>query len=78
MFLINGREQDMLAASDRATQFGDGCFTTARITDGEICFLQRISSVYRTHAKHCLSPSISGQNCKLKWENWLQGMRVAY
>ena len=27
----------MLAASDRATQFGDGCFTTARIIDGEIC-----------------------------------------
>ena len=37
MFLINGREQNLLAASDRATQFGDGCFTTARIIDGEIC-----------------------------------------
>lgn len=37
MFLINGCEQNMLAASDRATQFGDGCFTTARIIDGEIC-----------------------------------------
>ncbi|EEH92485.1 aminodeoxychorismate lyase [Citrobacter portucalensis] len=36
MFLINGCEQDMLAASDRATQFGDGCFTTACIIDGEI------------------------------------------
>lgn len=39
MFLINGREQDSLAASDRATQFGDGCFTTARIRDGRICLL---------------------------------------
>jgi branched-subunit amino acid aminotransferase/4-amino-4-deoxychorismate lyase len=29
MFLINGIEQDTLAASDRAIQFGDGCFTTA-------------------------------------------------
>ena len=36
MFLINGCEQNMLAASDRATQFGDGCFTTACIIDGEI------------------------------------------
>ena len=36
MFLINGCEQDMLAASDRAAQFGDGCFTTACIIDGEI------------------------------------------
>ena len=39
MFLINGREQDSLPASDRATQFGDGCFTTARILNGDICLL---------------------------------------
>ncbi|WP_253384020.1 aminodeoxychorismate lyase [unidentified bacterial endosymbiont] len=37
MFVINGLEQDSLPASDRATQFGDGCFTTARILDGRIC-----------------------------------------
>lgn len=39
MFLINGCQQDMLAASDRATQFGDGCFTTARIIDGKVSLL---------------------------------------
>ena len=39
MFLINGLEQDTLPASDRATQFGDGCFTTARILDGGVCLL---------------------------------------
>ncbi|WP_318377657.1 aminodeoxychorismate lyase [Enterobacter sp.] len=39
MFLINGREQDSLAANDRAIQFGDGCFTTARIRQGEVQFL---------------------------------------
>lgn len=39
MFLINGIEQQTLAATDRATQFGDGCFTTARIIDGQIQFL---------------------------------------
>lgn len=39
MFLINGLEQDTLPASDRATQFGDGCFTTARIADGDVCLL---------------------------------------
>ena len=39
MFLINGREQEMLAASDRAIQFGDGCFTTARIKAGNVTFL---------------------------------------
>lgn len=39
MFLINGREQSMLAASDRAIQFGDGCFTTARILAGKVQLL---------------------------------------
>lgn len=53
MFLINGCEQNMLLASDRATQFGDGCFTTACIIDGEILSLQRILSVYKTLAKNC-------------------------
>lgn len=40
MFLINGHAQDQLAVSDRATQFGDGSFTTARIVDGNICHLE--------------------------------------
>lgn len=33
---INGREQEMLPASDRAVQFGDGCFTTAAVANGHI------------------------------------------
>lgn len=40
MFLINGKEQQWLAVNDRATQFGDGCFTTARILHGQIQFLE--------------------------------------
>lgn len=39
MFLINGTEQPWLAASDRAIQFGDGCFTTARVLKGQIQFI---------------------------------------
>lgn len=39
MLLINGVEQDTLAANDRATQFGDGCFTTARIQHGLVVLL---------------------------------------
>ncbi len=39
MFFINGKPQSELPADDRATQFGDGCFTTARVVDGEIRFL---------------------------------------
>lgn len=33
---VNGEKQDVVAASDRAVQFGDGCFTTARIRSGEV------------------------------------------
>lgn len=39
MFLINGMKQENLPASDRAIQFGDGCFTTARIVEGRVCLL---------------------------------------
>ena len=52
MFLINGMPQDHLPASDRAVQFGDGCFTTARIVDGEVSLLaahlQRLQSACET------------------------------
>lgn len=39
MFLINGYKQELLAVSDWATQFGDGCFTTARVIDGKVSLL---------------------------------------
>lgn len=39
MHLINGSWQEMLPANDRAVQFGDGCFTTARIQQGQIPLL---------------------------------------
>lgn len=46
MILINGETQDHLAVNDRAVQFGDGCFTTARIRnggiDGAVRHLQRL------------------------------------
>ena len=52
MFLINGLEQESLPASDRATQFGDGCFTTARIADGATCVCwMRIYVVCKRPAK---------------------------
>ncbi|WP_415999715.1 aminodeoxychorismate lyase [Citrobacter portucalensis] len=36
MYLINGKPSALLNAGDRSIQFGDGCFTTARIVDGEV------------------------------------------
>ncbi|WP_017348077.1 aminodeoxychorismate lyase [Pantoea sp. A4] len=37
---INGLPADTINASDRAIQFGDGCFTTAAITGGKIQLLE--------------------------------------
>ncbi|WP_158783061.1 aminodeoxychorismate lyase [Pantoea sp. BAV 3049] len=37
---INGEPQDSLAVRDRAVQFGDGCFTTARILSGTVVALE--------------------------------------
>ncbi|MFC0225743.1 aminodeoxychorismate lyase [Serratia aquatilis] len=53
MYWINGQQQDALAASDRGLQFGDGCFTTARVVEGKIDLLpwhlERLQ-----HAARCL------------------------
>lgn len=36
MVWINGEQQATVSARDRAVQFGDGCFTTARILQGKV------------------------------------------
>ncbi|ELW9546640.1 TPA: aminodeoxychorismate lyase [Klebsiella aerogenes] len=41
MFLINGQQAEVLPISDRGLQFGDGCFTTARIRSGQVVMLNR-------------------------------------
>ncbi|MBJ3815485.1 aminodeoxychorismate lyase [Shimwellia pseudoproteus] len=41
MYLINGAWQETVPASDRGLQFGDGCFTTARILHGQVRFIER-------------------------------------
>ncbi|VFS69951.1 Aminodeoxychorismate lyase [Raoultella terrigena] len=51
MFLINGLEQDVLAANDRAIQFGDGCFTTARIVESQVQMLPATFGVCSRPAK---------------------------
>lgn len=41
MYLINGELTANLAANDRAVQFGDGCFSTARVSAGNVRFLEQ-------------------------------------
>ena len=60
MFLINGVVQDTLAANDRAIQFGDGCFTTARIQQGRLRYWTPICSVYRQPVKNYISHLTTG------------------
>ncbi|MBS0877647.1 MULTISPECIES: aminodeoxychorismate lyase [unclassified Tatumella] len=36
MMLINGTQSDSVPANDRGLQFGDGCFTTALISHGQV------------------------------------------
>ncbi|MBF7955052.1 aminodeoxychorismate lyase [Rahnella victoriana] len=48
---INGVAAETLPASDRSVQFGDGCFTTACVQNGEIAFLpQHIERLQRAAA----------------------------
>ena len=39
MYWLNGHPATDIALSDRAVQFGDGCFTTARVLDGHVQWL---------------------------------------
>jgi 4-amino-4-deoxychorismate lyase len=61
MFLINGVEQDVLAANDRATQFGDGCFTTARVINGQVCFLDAHLTRLQTTCEKLFIPYLEWQ-----------------
>jgi branched-subunit amino acid aminotransferase/4-amino-4-deoxychorismate lyase len=56
--------------SDRATQFGDGCFTTARIHQGEVCFLAEHIRRLQTPVKNCLSRSPHGTPWQARWFSW--------
>lgn len=59
MFWINGVEQNLISASDRSVQFGDGCFTTARVSGGRVVWLdQHVLRLYRA-TERLLLPAIN-------------------
>ena len=55
---INGTEQSSLLASDRATQFGDGCFTTAAIRRGDIQLLDAHLQRLREGCERLMMPDV--------------------
>ena len=57
MYWINGQRHDALAPSDRGLQFGDGCFTTARVIDGKIELLPRHLERLQQAAQRLMLPA---------------------
>lgn len=57
MYWVNGQRHDALALSDRGLQFGDGCFTTARVTDGKVDLLSWHIERLQQAAQRLMLPS---------------------
>ncbi|CCP06918.1 aminodeoxychorismate lyase [Erwinia amylovora] len=57
MMWVNGEAQDTIEARDRAVQFGDGCFTTARVQQGRV---QRLAAHLQRLQQGCERLMISG------------------
>lgn len=58
MWLINGVLDQCLPASDRSVQYGDGCFTTARILNGRVVWLERHIQRLQRAARVLMLPDI--------------------
>lgn len=59
MFWINGIEQSLISVSDRSVQFGDGCFTTARVSDGRVVWLDKHISRLQQATKRLFMPTVN-------------------
>nr|WP_314420020.1 aminodeoxychorismate lyase [uncultured Erwinia sp.] len=70
MMWVNGEQQSVVAASDRAVQFGDGCFTTARIRSGEV---EQFAAHMARLQQGCERLMITG----VDWQRLGQEMRYA-
>lgn len=67
---INGNKQTLLPASDRAVQFGDGCFTTAAVYHGDIQLLPAHLQRLRQGCERLMLPTVD-------WEKLEAEMRAA-
>ena len=59
MFWINGIEQSLISASDRSVQFGDGCFTTARVSFGRVIWLEQHILRLQRATERLLIPAVN-------------------
>ncbi|MGV3346288.1 aminodeoxychorismate lyase [Enterobacteriaceae bacterium LUAb1] len=58
MYWVNGKKQTMISAGDRGLQFGDGNFTTARVTQGKIAHLSAHLLRLQSACERLLMPEI--------------------
>lgn len=58
MVWINGALQETVVARDRAVQFGDGCFTTARILGGKVVSQDAHLSRLKAGCERLLIPNV--------------------
>ena len=59
MFWINGVAQNTISITDRSVQFGDGCFTTTRVVDGKISWINSHLQRLQQDAERLRLPAIN-------------------
>ncbi len=74
MFWINGQAQEQIAAADRGLQYGDGCFTTARVLAGRIVWLELHMARLRQDAERLHIPFTAWDELQTEMEQAAQGV----
>lgn len=78
MYWINGQRHDALAPSDRGLQFGDGCFTTARVIDGKIELLPWHLERLQQAAQRLMLPATDWPLSSARWRRRQNQFRSAW
>ncbi|MCW2485533.1 aminodeoxychorismate lyase [Candidatus Symbiopectobacterium sp. NZEC127] len=74
MFWINGQVQEQIAVADRGLQYGDGCFTTARVLEGKVVWLALHMARLRQDAERLLIPFAAWDTLQAEMERAAQGV----
>lgn len=77
MWLINGVLEQNLPASDRSVQYGDGCFTTARVLNGRVVWLERHIQRLQHAAKVLMFPKIDWDRLSAEMQQAAEGKASA-
>lgn len=74
MFWINGQAQAQIAVADRGLQYGDGCFTTARVLEGKIVWLPLHMARLRQDTARLHIPFTAWDTLQVEMEQAAQGV----